>query len=63
MGIGKRTDLLQHVVFLPFRHGFRGPDIRIADLYLLVKDCDSQGHERMLWPAVFVVLGRVVVVF
>jgi hypothetical protein len=63
MRVGKLTDLLQNVVFLSFRHGFRGRGIRIADLYLLVKDRDSQGHERMLWPAVFVVLGRVVVVF
>jgi hypothetical protein len=23
---------------------------------LLVKDCDSKCHERMLWPAVFVEL-------
>ena len=47
----------------PLQTWFPWRGIRFVDLYLLVKDRDSQGHERMLWPAVFVVLGRVVVVF
>jgi FtsH-binding integral membrane protein len=34
---------------------------RLGDLYLLFKDRDSQGHERMLCPAVWVVVCRSVV--